>query len=115
MRKANKEEKKQDSMVIELTNDVRINEDTILEPGDKIEILDKEKVEENKKLKEDDYKKIRNEFANFVEQAGSKGTEYFANDFARLIATAADDISIDVYKEISPIIGDIYDVLKKYK
>lgn len=113
MRKA-KQEEKQNNEVIEIPADVKINEDTILEKGDKIEVLGK-KVEEER-LTEDDYKEVLPEFARFVAEAKQKGISYLASDLIELfVAVQRSSLETGEGTEVAEMFSDLYMALDRWK
>jgi hypothetical protein len=79
---------KKKNTIIEVTEDVTINDEVILEKGDKVEVIESAKTEPTKEsvtiseraLKEDDYKKVLPEFIAFIDSAKEKGVGYLAQD-----------------------------------
>lgn len=92
MRKAEKKEDKQENQVVDIIADVKINKDTILEKGDKIEILGKGKVEEEK-LNEDHLIHLTLPVTNAIVQAyEDQDLAYVDTDLYNLLSAVKDSV-----------------------
>lgn len=107
---------KQENEVIEIKDDVKVSEDTILEKGDRIEILDKEKVEEQKLKESDDYYAnyaVLLPFDDFVTSAYAKGgIEYLASDMQELFDEIIDN---NQGNKVTALFEDLKSTLNKWK